>query len=101
MKIRILAAAQKDLVHGFRFYESQGEGLGTYFLDALFSDIDSLLLYAGIHGMVAGGYYRMLAKRFPFAIYYRINNSDILVYAVLDCRQNPAWTRKRIGATNP
>lgn len=97
MKIRILDAAQQDLVNGFRFYEAQGEGLGGYFLDSLYSEIDSLLLYAGIHSHVKSGYYRMLARRFPFAVYYRMKHSTIHVYAVLDCRRNPVWTRKRLG----
>lgn len=30
------------------FSEKQGEGLGEYFFNSLFSDIDSLLIYAGI-----------------------------------------------------
>ena len=42
MKIEILDEAQQDLIDGFRFYESQSIGLGDYFLDSLFSDIDSL-----------------------------------------------------------
>lgn len=42
MKIRILSAAQQDLLGGFRFYEAQQQGLGVYFLDTLIADIDSL-----------------------------------------------------------
>jgi hypothetical protein len=49
MKIRILDQAKLDLVDGFKFYEGKEKGLGDYFLDALFSDIDSLVIYAGIH----------------------------------------------------
>ncbi len=41
MKIQILNAAVKDLEEGRIFYEKQGGGLGDYFLDTLFSDIDS------------------------------------------------------------
>ncbi|TMB71154.1 MAG: type II toxin-antitoxin system RelE/ParE family toxin, partial [Deltaproteobacteria bacterium] len=52
MKIEILDEAQEDLVDGFRFYEAREAGLGSYFLDCLFSDIDSLLLYAGIHQII-------------------------------------------------
>jgi hypothetical protein len=37
-----------DLADGFQFYEKQQESLGDYFLDSIFSDIDSLKLYAGI-----------------------------------------------------
>lgn len=46
MQLRILASAEQDLLDGYEFYESQQESLGAYFLDSLFSDIDSLTLYA-------------------------------------------------------
>lgn len=96
MKIRLLDSAYQDLMQGFEFYEKQEHNLGNYFLDSLFSDVDSLLIYAGIHPIYFKVYHRMLSKRFPFAIYYRIDDSNILVYAVFDCRRNPAWARKRL-----
>ena len=49
MKIKILDLAEKDLIEGFRFYEAQQDGLGTYFLNSLYADIESLRSYAGIH----------------------------------------------------
>jgi len=66
-----------------------------YFLDSLFSDIDSLQLYAGIHS-VYFGYYRLLSRRFPFAIYYRVVNDVARVHAVLDCRRDPAAIEDRL-----
>jgi len=48
VKIEILDEAREDLMEGFRFYESLDEGLGSYFLDCLFSDIDSLVQFFGI-----------------------------------------------------
>ncbi len=96
MKLKILASASQDLLDGYRFYEKQTEGLGTYFLDTLFSDIDSLAIYAGIHPVFLGKYNRLLSRRFPFAIYYRVENDTTFVYAVLDCRRSPAWTRKKL-----
>ena len=67
MRIEILNSAEKDLIDGSEFYKRQSRGLGDYFLDSLFSDIESLYLYAGIHGLHFG-YHRLLCKRFPFAI---------------------------------
>ena len=96
MKIRILNSANQDLVDGYWFYEKQAEGLGAYFIDTLLSDIDSLEIYAGIHPKYFEKYHRLLSKRFPFAIYYRVENDTVLVYAVLDCRRSPAWIRKRL-----
>ena len=95
MRIEILGEAQQDLIDGFRFYENQTAGLGDYFLNSLFSDIDSLHLYASIH-VLQFGYHRLLSKRFPFAIYYRVKTATIFVHAVLDCRRDPARIQKRL-----
>ncbi len=48
MKIRILDSASQDLIKGFDFYEKPEAGLGSYFIDSLFADIDSLLVPAYI-----------------------------------------------------
>ena len=97
MKIKILGSASRDLIDGYRFYEMQAEGVGAYFLDSLYSDIDSLIVSAGMHSVHFGNYHRLLSKRFPFAIYYRVENQTVLVYAVLDCRRRPAWIRNRLS----
>ena len=60
MKVRVLRSAFDDLAAGRQFYDRQEEGVGQYFFDSLFSDIDSLVLYAGIH-RIQFGYQRMLA----------------------------------------
>ena len=95
MKIQLSESAYNDLSDGYTFYELQKQGLGAYFQDSLFSDIDSLSLYAGIHPAFLGKY-RMLSNRFPYAIYYTINDDVVIVSAVLDCRRNPDWTQKKI-----
>ena len=49
MRIRITETGIRDLQDGKNFYDRQEPGVGDYFQDCLFSDIDSLVLYAGIH----------------------------------------------------
>ena len=95
MKVFIQPSALADLRAGFRFYEKQQAGLGGYFLDSLYSDIDSLLLYAGAHRIVFGSH-RANANRFPFAIYYRVEGEVVRVRAIIDCRRNPKWIRRRL-----
>ncbi len=53
MKIKILDEAAQDLLDGYHFYEKQADNLGSYFIDSLFSDIDSLMIYAGVHFSLA------------------------------------------------
>lgn len=95
MKLAILPSARDDLADGFSFYERQQAGLGTVFLESLFSDIDSLQLYADIHLKVFG-YHRLLSKRFPFAVYYDQVPHVIRIWAVLDGRRDPRANRQRL-----
>jgi hypothetical protein len=97
MRIEILSEAEDDLVAGAQFYERKRAGLGEYFLNSLYSDIDSLILYSGVHRVVFG-FHRALSKRFPFAIFYRFDRDAELVrvYRVLDLRRDPLWIRERL-----
>ena len=96
MRIRILDPAIEDLAAGYKFYESQAASVGDYFLDCLYSDIDSLVLYAGIHRKKFG-FHWMLSKRFPYAIYYVVDDDLAIIHAVLDCRQDPAKIAERMS----
>ena len=96
MRIQVLDEAEEDLRDGREFYERQEPGVGDYFAAALASDIDSLILFAGIHPHEFG-FHRALSKRFPFGIYYLIEEEVIRIYAVLDLRRDPAWIRRRLG----
>ncbi|SPD75030.1 conserved hypothetical protein [uncultured Desulfobacterium sp.] len=96
MKILILQSAKTDLLEGYYFYEQQRSGIGSYFLETLSADIESLKLFAGIHSIHFGKYHRLLSKRFPFAVYYRVEENEVRVYAIVDCRKDPAWIRNRL-----
>ncbi|MGH8017604.1 MAG: type II toxin-antitoxin system RelE/ParE family toxin [Opitutaceae bacterium] len=93
MKVRVLRSAIEDLADGQQFYDRQAEGVGDYFFDTLFSEIDSLALYGGIHRVI-WDYHRLLSRRFPYAVYYRISGDEVVVHRVLDCRQDPKRAEK-------
>jgi hypothetical protein len=96
VKISIQQSALGDLRRGFWFYEGKESGLGGYFLDSLYADIDSLILFAGIHPLHWGCFHRLLSDRFPFAVYYLIEEDAVLVVAVLDLRSDPDVHVKRL-----
>lgn len=54
MKIKYLKSGKLDLRNGYNFYEMQKKGLGLYFLETLYSDIDSLKFFPGIYPKVYG-----------------------------------------------
>ena len=88
MTVVILEDAAEDLESATQFYESCASGVGDYFLD-------SLVLFAGVHPIYFG-FHRMLSKRFPFGIYYEVEDDVVYVYAILDLRRDPLWLRKHL-----
>lgn len=49
MRVELRAEARHNLLEGAWFDEQQREGLGDYFTDRLFEDLDRLESEAGIH----------------------------------------------------
>jgi len=61
-----------------------------------FAEIDSRVLFSGVHRRVFG-YHRLLAKRFPYAVYYRVEENRVaIVPRVLDLRQAPSKIRRAL-----
>ena len=89
--------SQKDIYASQDFYETQSQNLGTYFYDSIICDLDALKFYAGIHQKYFG-FYRMLTKRFPYAIYYDIEDSMVIVHAVLHTRKDLKFIEKRLSS---
>jgi plasmid stabilization system protein ParE len=89
MKLRYTAQAKDDLELAFVWYERQRRGLGFEFLDCVESAAKQILqtpemyriYYAHIRGCVV--------RRFPFSIFYSIENTDIIVHSVFANRRDP------------
>lgn len=86
-----------DLNDGKGFYDQKEVGVGDYFWDSLIADIESLIIYAGIHSKKYG-LHRMFARRFPYAIYYIIEDDIVHIIAVLPMRRDPAWIKRKLTA---
>jgi hypothetical protein len=91
----VLSEVAADLNAGKAFYDRSEPGIGDTFWESLCADIESLTIYAGIHNR-KHGLYRMLAKRFPYAIYYEVADDIAYVVAVLPMRRCPAWIKRHL-----
>ncbi|MCQ2394543.1 MAG: type II toxin-antitoxin system RelE/ParE family toxin [Kiritimatiellae bacterium] len=98
MRVEVLDPAHEDMLEATWFYGCQDQGLGAYFSDTLYGEIESLGIYAGIHPR-RHGFYMMVSRVFPYSIYYDIVDDVALVYAVLDNRRNPDWINERLDQT--
>ena len=100
MNVVVLEDAASDIEEAKLFYQARGEALGDYFEDSVLSDLDSLILYAGVHSEQFG-FHRALMKRFPYGIYYLVEDDTAFVYAVLDLRRDPGRLGKALVSRGP
>ncbi len=96
MRISITESAADDIAGGYLFYEQQFPGLGDYFEASIFADLRSLVIYAGMHEIHFDLYYRKIAAKFPYAIYYTVENDVIRVHAVADTRRDPTLVENKL-----
>jgi plasmid stabilization system protein ParE len=96
MNVLVSSDAEQDIMEGIAFYSTNGSHVGKYFYRSILVDLQSLALFGGVHSQ-RFGYQCMAAKRFPFAIYYKVSNQDVHVVAILDERRDPAWVAGRLN----
>ena len=94
--IELTESALTDIDEGYRFYEKQLPGLGSHFEATMMSEIRALHIDAGVHQLYFGRYFRKVAKRFPWSIYYLIEGDVIRIYGFGDHRRNPEWISDRL-----
>lgn len=88
-------SAKNDLINAKRFYAQTDQSLGQYCVDSLILDAERLAFFAGIHP-IKFGYYRMMARTFPFSIYYKILEDQVVVNAFLDNRRKPETIKNNL-----
>ncbi|MBW6509217.1 MAG: type II toxin-antitoxin system RelE/ParE family toxin [Desulfuromonadales bacterium] len=89
-----------DLCAGKDFYDQIEQGVGDFFWDSLMADVRSLKIYAGIH-VQEKGLHRMPATRFPYLLYYLIDDHTVYVVAILPMRKDPLWVQETLTARQP
>jgi plasmid stabilization system protein ParE len=86
--------AEAEVLEARQWYESRSEGLGRRFagaVDALVTRIvANPLAFPNVHGQTR----RAVLTRFPYAVYFRIADGDVVVLAIHG-RQDPARWRAR------
>lgn len=97
MRVRVLRLAHVSIMDGYEFYEDRSPGLGQYFIESIMEDIESLKISGGTHQTLPSGFKRKVCDRFPYSIFYKVENSEINVYRVFDNRRDPEWISDRLN----
>ena len=95
-KLIIRPEAKAELLDTFQWYQEQRQGLGYDFklcVDEVISKIKkNLLIYKKLFRNVR----RSVIKRFPFGLFFIVEDNTIIVLAVLHARRDPRRWKVRI-----
>jgi len=78
-----------DVESAFRWYEIQRRGLGFEFLDCIEVSLTDILTFPEMHEVCYASFRRSVIRKFPFSIFYTIEEDKIVIHSVFDNRQDP------------
>ena len=90
MKLLYTTRARDDLELAFAWYERQRRGLGYDFLDCVETAVKSIIENPEMYRVVYSAFRGCVIRRFPFSVFYTIEDTDIVVHSIFDNRQDPA-----------
>lgn len=97
MKVGFLPAADVEFRAAASYFESRVVGLGEEFI-AEVEHMRSLLCDHPALGPRLDAVHRRIAlRRFPFALIYRVDASEVTIVAVAHYRRRPGYWRMRRG----
>ncbi len=90
---RVAAAA--DLEEAYRWYERQRRSLGEDFLSAVQVALETVASNPEAHPVLHRDTRRILLRRFPYGLYYRVLDAEIVVVACFHAKRDPKTWRSR------
>ena len=88
--------ARADLLDAFHWHQDRRAGLGYDFKLCVDEVISKIQRNPLIHKVIKDGIRLSVTRRFPYGVFYIVENKRIIFLAVLHSRQDPAKWQKRI-----
>ena len=89
-------AVEADVEAAFNWYEGEEPGLGLEFLEELRAAYHRVLDHPLGYQDLRSGIRRALTRRFPYAVYFSIEEEAIVIVAVLSTARDPEEWQQRI-----
>ncbi len=88
--------AEKDIDAAAQWYAQERLELALKFLDTVDATFEWIAQFPQACPQVAPGIRRALTKKFPFCIYYTVDDDRVTVFAVLHIRRSSdTWQQRR------
>ena len=95
-RIWLLADAFADIEGARHWYETQRAGLGDEFVGTVDDALVSVANFPVAYPVDYRDARRFLVERFPYCLYYRVQDDGIVVVACLHAARDPEMRRRRL-----
>ena len=94
-ELRLTPAAARDVIAAYDHYEGQLPGLGEQFRAELNVAFALLQQFSEAGPAVHRDLRRLLVRRFPYALYYRVTETALVIRGCLHLHSGPRRWRRR------
>ena len=94
--VKVRRAAKADIRAAALWYETQRPKLGRDFLSQVGDTMVRLSQTPRMHQIIKANVRRALLQRFPYCVYYTVENQLVEIIGVFHARRDPATLQARI-----
>ncbi len=87
--------AETDVADAAAWYENQSAGLGAEFLDEILATCNSIAENPQMYPVLHRDTRRAVIHKFPFGLYFRVENGLVTIVAVMHGSRDPNKWQKR------
>jgi plasmid stabilization system protein ParE len=93
-RLRALPEVSDDIVKAAKWYRRKHPELGLEFAEAAYDFVEEIFTTPLTRRLVYKDYRRGFMHRFPYAIYYRVSEDEVVISLVFHTARNPATMRR-------
>jgi len=98
MNVQILQSAETEIAEAMDYYNIQYQGLGYEFAAEVKESINRIIAFPDAWSIFDMNTRKCSIKRFPYAIFYETEQSNIVIFAVMHLKQNPKTWKERLNS---
>ena len=94
--VSFLPEVEEDAIAGYVWYEEKARGLGEEFLRLFYACSSDIAHNPHLYASVHEDFRRRLLRRFPYAIYFRIEENIVIIFGLFHCARDPRFIRESL-----
>jgi len=91
-----LPEVEEDVRIGYSWYQAKSPGLGEEFLRVFYACAGEIAHNPLIYPQVHNEFRRRLLRRFPYALYFQVNDDQLIVFGVFHCARDPRTIKEQL-----